>query len=328
MIDIGNGVVSGSYSIDGVSVTLVGSDDPSDTVLEGGGGVVFIVTGSTGTPTVIRGFTITGGGGSSGLNGTLEAVVSLVDSNVVIEDCVLSGNTGGAIHAVGGAPTIRDSSVVGNSIAGDGAGIRLESSAALISNVTFASNTASGSGGGIAVSGGSPVIMGCIFQDNVATAGGGLAWQGEGSTTVVDALFSDNVAAVGGAIYSAHGSGALLLDTVGYCGNGEAAISGDVVELGPVVGSDACIDCDGSGVIDVIEIARGDLVDADGDGTVDLCESCLGDIDGDGMVDGSDLGILLFEWGAGPSAADLDGDGQVSGSDLGILLFEWGFCLD
>jgi hypothetical protein len=46
------------------------------------------------------------------------------------------------------------------------------------------------------------------------------------------------------------------------------------------------------------------------------------------MVDGSDLGILLFEWGAGPSAADLDGDGQVSGSDLGILLFEWGFCLD
>jgi hypothetical protein len=48
------------------------------------------------------------------------------------------------------------------------------------------------------------------------------------------------------------------------------------------------------------------------------------DLDGDGAVDGADLGILLGEWGACPGcAADLDGSGAVSGSDLGLLLGAW-----
>jgi hypothetical protein len=48
----------------------------------------------------------------------------------------------------------------------------------------------------------------------------------------------------------------------------------------------------------------------------------FGDLDGDGRVSGSDLGLLLGMWG-GPGAADLDGDGTVSGSDLGLLLGGW-----
>jgi hypothetical protein len=48
-----------------------------------------------------------------------------------------------------------------------------------------------------------------------------------------------------------------------------------------------------------------------------------GDLNGDGRVDGLDLGSLLAAWGtAGP--ADLDGDGSVDGADLGILLSNWG----
>jgi hypothetical protein len=48
------------------------------------------------------------------------------------------------------------------------------------------------------------------------------------------------------------------------------------------------------------------------------------DLDGDGTVDGADLGILLGEWGACPGcAADLDESGTVSGSDLGLLLGAW-----
>jgi len=54
------------------------------------------------------------------------------------------------------------------------------------------------------------------------------------------------------------------------------------------------------------------------------CLACavFGDLDGDGRVSGSDLGLLLGMWG-GPGAADLDGDGTVSGSDLGLLLGGW-----
>lgn len=45
----------------------------------------------------------------------------------------------------------------------------------------------------------------------------------------------------------------------------------------------------------------------------------FGDLDGDGSVNGADLGLLLVGWG-GQGAADLDGDGVVGGGDLGLLL--------
>jgi hypothetical protein len=52
----------------------------------------------------------------------------------------------------------------------------------------------------------------------------------------------------------------------------------------------------------------------------------LGDLDGDGDVDQSDLGILLADWGCtgGDCAGDCDGDGDTDQSDLGILLSHWG----
>jgi hypothetical protein len=46
------------------------------------------------------------------------------------------------------------------------------------------------------------------------------------------------------------------------------------------------------------------------------------DLNGDGQVDGIDLGILLAAWSsAGPG--DLNGDGVVDGVDLGVLLGAW-----
>ncbi|MFO0784183.1 MAG: hypothetical protein U0636_10930 [Phycisphaerales bacterium] len=51
-----------------------------------------------------------------------------------------------------------------------------------------------------------------------------------------------------------------------------------------------------------------------------------GDLSGDGVVDGTDLGLLLGAWGpAKPGAAeDLDHNGAVDGTDLGLLLGLWG----
>ncbi|HMN96945.1 MAG TPA: FG-GAP-like repeat-containing protein [Phycisphaerales bacterium] len=57
--------------------------------------------------------------------------------------------------------------------------------------------------------------------------------------------------------------------------------------------------------------------------------SCPGDVDGDGIVDGNDLGGLLAAWGdRGESPYDLNFDGIVNGEDLAILLADWGPCLD
>jgi hypothetical protein len=46
------------------------------------------------------------------------------------------------------------------------------------------------------------------------------------------------------------------------------------------------------------------------------------DLDGNGVVDGGDLGLLLAGWGS--SSPDLDGNGLCDGADLGLLLAAWG----
>jgi len=54
--------------------------------------------------------------------------------------------------------------------------------------------------------------------------------------------------------------------------------------------------------------------------------TCIGDLDGSGIINGADLGNLLASWGTSGGAADLNRDGIVSGADLGILLARWGPC--
>jgi hypothetical protein len=51
-----------------------------------------------------------------------------------------------------------------------------------------------------------------------------------------------------------------------------------------------------------------------------------GDLDGDGCVGQSDLGILLADWGCtgGNCPGDCDGDGDTDQADLGVLLAYWG----
>ena len=50
----------------------------------------------------------------------------------------------------------------------------------------------------------------------------------------------------------------------------------------------------------------------------------IGDLNGDGTVNGADLTILLAAWGDGGGPADLNGDGTVNGADLTVLLANWG----
>lgn len=55
----------------------------------------------------------------------------------------------------------------------------------------------------------------------------------------------------------------------------------------------------------------------------------LAELNGDGSVNGSDLGIQLGNWGPTPlgsgiAIGDLNRDGTVDGADLGRLLAQWG----
>lgn len=54
-------------------------------------------------------------------------------------------------------------------------------------------------------------------------------------------------------------------------------------------------------------------------------QPCPADLDGNRLVNGADLGMLLGNWG-GQGVGDLNGDGTVDGADLGTLLGAFGPC--
>ncbi len=65
--------------------------------------------------------------------------------------------------------------------------------------------------------------------------------------------------------------------------------------------------------------------DADGDGSPDICiDPSSPDVNNDGQVDGSDLGVLLNAWGTSDTNADITNDGTVNGEDLGLVFVYWG----
>ncbi|MHC4976577.1 MAG: hypothetical protein ACYTF7_08220 [Planctomycetota bacterium] len=53
--------------------------------------------------------------------------------------------------------------------------------------------------------------------------------------------------------------------------------------------------------------------------------ACPEDLNDDGQVDGSDLGLFLSNWG-NPGQTDLDASGSTDGADLGLFLSAWGAC--
>lgn len=56
--------------------------------------------------------------------------------------------------------------------------------------------------------------------------------------------------------------------------------------------------------------------------------TCLADLNGDGFVNGIELGLILSAWEIGPGGnnADLTGDGDTDAVDLAIILANWGAC--
>ena len=61
------------------------------------------------------------------------------------------------------------------------------------------------------------------------------------------------------------------------------------------------------------------------EGIVDCSVPCPEDLDGDGLVDGADLGRILLGWGS-PGSSDQNGDGTTDGADLALVLSAWGRC--
>lgn len=64
-----------------------------------------------------------------------------------------------------------------------------------------------------------------------------------------------------------------------------------------------------------------------GDGSLGAGADRPGDLNGDGIVNSADLGLLIAAWGPcgkGACPADLNDDGAVNSADLGLLIADWG----
>jgi len=81
-----------------------------------------------------------------------------------------------------------------------------------------------------------------------------------------------------------------------------------------------------------IVVAPASTTDTDGNLIPDACETVPGDLDGNGVVNGADLALLLNAWGPVPRDrpfdprqpdADLDGNGEVGAPDIAMLLGSW-----
>ncbi|MDG2029933.1 MAG: GC-type dockerin domain-anchored protein [Phycisphaerales bacterium] len=54
--------------------------------------------------------------------------------------------------------------------------------------------------------------------------------------------------------------------------------------------------------------------------------NCQGDVNHDGLVNGSDISMVIASWGSSDPTADLDGDGIVNATDLVFILGNWQGC--
>lgn len=106
----------------------------------------------------------------------------------------------------------------------------------------------------------------------------------------------------------------------------------DLAELYAKIGTaDALYDVDGSGTVDAADIS-GWLASSSVEANpfnVDGLTFVVGDVNFNGVVDSSDLGLLLNSFGdstgLGYGSGDLNGDEMIDSSDLGLILNNFGF---
>ncbi len=261
------------------------------------------------------------------------------NSNPSFDRCIVVGNSAaraGGLEIFGNCfPTIRNTLITNNTAtgAGGGGGIFIASgSSPVIRNSTIVFNKANSLVGGILNNASTANFGNCIIYGNsgpggVVNAGQQITNQAGGTTTVTYTSLQFAYAGVGNVVadplfVSVAGGDFRLQPTSPAidAGNNALVPAGVVLDLDSLprfVDAPAVIDT-GVGAPPLVDRGAYEFQPP-------APPACPADLNGDGVVDGADLGELLAAWGtAGPG--DLDGNGIVDGADLGELLSAWGDC--
>jgi hypothetical protein len=202
------------------AITVVSESGPAATIVDGSrGGAVVSFTSGESRAAILRGFTVTNAGGSSGSG------VAVLHSSPTIESNVISGNTGCnglGVYVNFGSPRIANNEISNNVRSGcsggvGGAGIALVGAgAALVEGNVIADNSLiGGDGGGITLfAAGAPVIRNNVIVRNSvsgispAAQGGGIWIVNQSDALIVQNLIAGNSAGEGGGVYWLVPSGA------------------------------------------------------------------------------------------------------------------------
>ena len=230
-----------------------------------------------------------------------------------------NGEGGGIYLAFADTALVEGNLVVGNT-GRDGAGIYVRTGGTLVNN-TIQGNTAgsAGRGGGVFIEvSNTPVeVVNCIIWGNQAGDGedqihltdSGLA---DVSFSCVQGGFTGDSNIAFNPKFVSVATGDFRLDADSPC-----------IDTGDDFASTAGVtDVDGNTRIVGVAIDMG-CYERQGESN-----RCFGDVNGDGMVDGADLALVLADFGSKGKTlpGDLNGDGLVDGADLAGVLSAWGPC--
>lgn len=225
------------------------------------------------------------------------------DSEVRISDCIFRCNKDGYWSgAISGSPT-------------------------LVKNCIFEDNSALYEGGAIRLVGTTPssptLIDNCHFFANQAPVAGAITIYPGALAIISNCDFANNSADFASAIYSV---GPVIVDDSTFCGQlGYDILAGGLYGSGNTFEDDCGADCDSDGIPDNSAIELGLVEDFNFDGVPDHCTPKFysADVNGDCVVNGADLALVLGGWASNSSMFDINDDGVVDGADLALVLGQW-----
>ena len=154
-IEVAPGTYFEAVDFKGKAVRLYSSDGPEVTTIDANGLDASVVTCTSGEDanTVIQGFTITAGTGTTRARPGLEY--------------------GGGMYNVNSSPAVKDCNFTKNSVAGDGGGMYNDGANPRLVNCTFTANSAALKGGGMSNFNSSPTVTNSTFTGSSAGHVGG-----------------------------------------------------------------------------------------------------------------------------------------------------------
>ena len=248
--------------------------------------------------------------------------------NLIISNGRSTQEGGGMLITNGSSPTLFNCVFSGNFAECHGGAVASITPSAKAScnpsfvDCLFEANETNCHGGAVYADGGNSLFISCDFKGNDAVFGGGL-YGHAGISVVIDCTFECNEAiADGGGLHL----GSLALANISDCTfrfNSSFGSGGGIFFGSNSQSLENSLLCGNTP-----DQTVGVYFDSGGNTLLAECTPCP-DVNGDGVVDGVDLALMLSNWGpctTFPCAGDVNGDGVVDGADFAVILSSWGPC--